>query len=112
MRIRCMALIPLCLLLSLSTGCGGGGASTITAPTPDFNLAVSPSAVSSEVGGTTSAVTVTVTPQNGFSGVVSVVLQGIPAGVTALPAATFTVTAGARQSVTFSVSGGTGVGTS
>lgn len=112
MRIRRMALIPLCLLLSLSTGCGGGGASTITAPTPDFNLAVSPSAVSSEVGGTTSAVTVTVTPQNGFSGVASVALQGIPAGVTALPAATFTVTAGGTQSVTFSVSGSAGAETS
>jgi len=52
-----------------------------------------------------------VNAQNGFNGSVSIALQGIPQGVTASPSS-FSLAAGASQSVTFSVPDSATVGTS
>ena len=93
------------------TGCGGGSAPS-PPPTPDFNLSVSPSSVETNVGTTTSPVTISVNGQTGFNGSVSIALQGIPPGVTVSPSSLFSLAAGASQSVTFSVPDSATVGTS
>lgn len=91
-----------CLLAFFLSGCGGGSGPP-PPPTPDFSLFVSPFSVSVELGATSEVVSVSVNPQNGFAGSVSVEFQGLPAGVTSSPASPFSVTAGASQPVTLSV---------
>jgi len=92
-------------------GCGGGGSSSV-APPPDFSISASPSSVSTEVGTTTSPVTITVTAQNGFTGSVGIMLQGIPPGVTASPSSSFSLAGGTNQPVTFNVADSATVGSS
>ncbi len=61
-----LLLIAICSLCLLN-GCG---TSSLPPPRPiaDFSIAVSPSSVSTQVGATTSPVTVSLNPQNGFTG--------------------------------------------
>lgn len=92
-------------------GCGGGGSPNF-APQPDFSITASPASVSAEVGATTSPVTITVTAQNGFTGSVGIMLQGVPPGVTASPSSSFSLAADTKQSVTFNVADSATVGTS
>jgi len=77
--------------------CGGSPSSRVT---PDFSISVSPSSISAEVGTATSPVTISVSAQNGFTGSVSVTLQGLPQGVTASSGNSFSLAAGASQVVT------------
>src|SRR5207245_2065555 len=56
--------------------------SSIVAPPPTYTLSASPSSLSIPQG-TSGASTITVTPQNGFSGSVSLSASGQPSGVTA-----------------------------
>jgi Pro-kumamolisin, activation domain/IPT/TIG domain len=56
--------------------------SGVTAPAPGFSLSVSPATLS-VVQGASGTSTVTVLPQNGFSGSVNLSASGLPAGVTA-----------------------------
>jgi glycoprotein endo-alpha-1,2-mannosidase len=90
-----------CLVLA---ACGGGSAGPPAPPaaSPDFGIAVSPSAVSSVVGGTTAPIVVSLTPQNGFTGSVTVTLSGFPSGINPSPAPSFVMSAAATQNVTFS----------
>jgi phospholipase C len=68
-------------LTTILTGCGSSGAPSVSGGA-SFTLSSSPSSLSiSEDGQGTS--TITVTPQNGFSGSVSLVASGLPSGVTA-----------------------------
>lgn len=97
-------------LLSLMS-CGGGGSSTV-APQPDFSLAATPASLSTEVGASTSPVTITVIGQNGFAGSVAIMLQGIPPGVTALPSSSFSLAANTNQTVTFNLADSAAVGAS
>lgn len=84
---------------SLFTGCGG---SSSPPPTPgDFNLSVSTSSITSQVGATSLPVDVSITSQNGFAGPVSVILSGFPNGITASPPSPFTLSPGMTQAVTF-----------
>jgi hypothetical protein len=62
------------------------------------------------VGNSTQPILVSINPQNGFTGMVNILLQGIPTGVSAMPAASFSVSAGASQGLTFSVSNSAPVG--
>jgi hypothetical protein len=64
------------------------------------------------VGNITPAVLISINPENGFAGSVNIGLLGIPQGITAIPSATFSLSAGASQSVTFGVSDSAGVGPS
>src|SRR6266436_10066378 len=69
------------------TGTSGSLASTATItftinPAGDYTLSTSPSSLS-VVQGTNGASTITVTPQNGFNGSVSLSASGLPSGVTA-----------------------------
>ena len=104
-----LAVVCLFTASFLLTECGGGSA---THPTPDFSLAVLPSSVSAAVGATTSPVTISVDAETGFSGPVSVALQGLPQGVTVSPSSSFSLSAGASQQITFSVADSANVGTS
>ena len=63
-------------------------------PIADFSIAVSPTSVSMQVGGTTLPVTVSLYPQNGFTGPVTVSMSGAPNGINPLPAAQFMLTSG------------------
>lgn len=95
-------------------GCGGGPPAGIQPPPPpaaDFSLSVSPSTISVSQGTTSSAVTVSVTPQNGFSGAVQVALSTLPSGVTVSPASPFSVSPGTNASLLFSAANSAAVGT-
>jgi len=96
--------------VALLAGCGGQQGPP--PPVEDFTLTVSPASASVVVGNTTPAILVSINPQNGFAGMVNISLQGIPAGVTAIPSASFSVGAGATQSVAFLVSDWASVGAS
>jgi hypothetical protein len=86
---------------SLFDGCG-----TSSAPPPppisDFSIAISPSSVSTQVGATTSPVTVSLNAVNGFTGSVTVAVSGFPLGISSSPASSFTLSPGTAQQVIFS----------
>ncbi len=102
-------LAPILLLL----GCGGGGTSGNSTPpppappTPDFSITVSSAAITITAGssGNTS---VTVTPLNGFSGVVDISVAGFPAGVSASP---LQISAGSSGTLILNVSSSVATGT-
>ena len=96
----------LCILISiwslyLLNGCGNS-AHLPPAPAADFSLIISPTSISTQVGGTTSPVSVSLNPQNGFIGPVTVSVSGFPNGINPAPAASFMLTSGTPQQVTFS----------
>lgn len=72
------ALLPL-------VACGGSSGSNQQPPPQSFTIVVTPS-TPSVAPGTSSSVQVSVTPENGFSGSVSVLTSGLPSGLTATPA--------------------------
>ena len=91
------------LTLSTVTGCGSGGTSNPPPPPPNFIVTLSPTSVTLSQGGTSQAVQVSVTAQDGFTGTVSVNPATLPTGVTASPAS-LSLTAGAPGTFTFSAS--------
>lgn len=93
-------ILTLACCLSILNGCGGGSSSP--PPAQDFSISVSPSSVSTQVGGTTSPVTVSVTALNGFTSAVTVTSSGFPNGINSSLAAPFTLSPGMTQTVTFS----------
>jgi len=98
-------------LISTMASCSGGQ-KTSPPPVPDFSLTISPVSTSAVVGNTTSKVTVSVEPQNGFTGSVQVTLQGLPSGASAIPGPSFSLKAGGSQDLQFSISASTPVGLS
>ncbi len=56
------------------------------APQPNFSVALSSTSATVVQGGSPASATLTITPQNGFSGTVDLSLQSPPAGVTVSPA--------------------------
>ena len=84
--------------------CGGGSSAppVQTPPTPDFRIAISPVSVSTQVGGTTAPITVSLVSQYGFTAPVTVTLSGFPYGIHASPASPFVLSSAATQQVTFS----------
>ena len=72
---------------------------------PDFNLLVSPSGLSVSPGGSSTPLTLSVSPVNGFSGPVNVSVAGLPNGVTTSPSDPFSVNAGGNQQAMISVPG-------
>src|SRR5581483_2626299 len=99
-----LSVVPLIALSLALQSCGGDGGAQMSPPPPmpDFTLSVSPSSASAVLGNTSSAVTVSVSPLHGFDASVSVNLLGLPAGVTASPASSFTLQSGASQKLNFS----------
>ena len=91
------------LLAVVSAGCGGGSSTPPPPPppVPDFSLALSSNSISIQQGTTSSALTLSVNPINGFTGTVQVTLSAIPPGVSSNPASPFSVAAGASTPVVF-----------
>ncbi|HWT87373.1 MAG TPA: IPT/TIG domain-containing protein [Candidatus Angelobacter sp.] len=105
-RLRPVPVSWLAVSLVLFAGCGGGGQSFVEPPpAPDFSFSFSATAITVAQGSTSNAVTVSVTPKNGFAGQVQVSMTGLPAGVTANPTSPFTVSIGSDISLLFSASG-------
>ena len=102
-------------ILSINlTSCSGGhsGTSVPTAATPaDFSFTATPATVILTSGGTPAALSLMVTPQNGFSGAVPVALSGLPAGVTAQPSPLL-LTPGTSATLTLNAPAGTAAGSS
>jgi hypothetical protein len=98
-------------LVEILSGCGSGQQGP-PPPVGDFTVSLSSNSTSAVVGNTTSSVSILTSPQNGFTGTISIALQGIPAGVNAMPAPNFSLDVGASQSVTFTVSDSASVGPS
>src|SRR5712664_1704380 len=95
------------LVLIYFSGCSGGS----SAPPPSFTLVLSNSSITVHQGATTPALTLSVQPQNGFSGSVSISISGLPSGVTSNPSSPFTLQSSASQQITFTASGSATAGT-
>ncbi len=111
-RLHLVPSVFLAGVLLLLAACGGGGQADVQPPpVPDFALVFSSSSVTVAQGGTSNAVTVNVTPLNGFSGQIQVSLNSLPDGVTANPSSPFTINAGVNASLIFSASSSAATGT-
>jgi len=107
LRARRLRRVPVSLLavaLALFAGCGGGGESFVQPPVPDFSISFSSTSVTVAQGNSSGAVTLSVTPRNGFSGQVQVSLSALPAGVTVNPVSPFPVAPGADVTLLFTAS--------
>src|SRR6266481_5311986 len=86
-------------MLAACTGCGGGASPSsalVSLPTPpaqDFSIALSSNAITIMQGVTSSALSISVSGQNGFNGVVQVTLGRLPGGVLSNPVSPFSVAA-------------------
>jgi len=104
------------LLLLACNGCGGGSSSIQPPPPPppqpDFSIGFSQSSVTLQQGATSSAISLSVNPLNGFSGSVNVTLSGLPSGVISNPQSPFSIAAGASTPILFSAAANTSTGNS
>lgn len=82
---------------------------SVTPPPPDFDLTLSSVSASAVVGNSTSPVILSIKGRNGFSGPVKIAMKGLPSGVAASPAQSFSM-GSTSQSVTFAVSSSAPVG--
>src|SRR5262249_20738079 len=67
----------------------------------DFDIWAAPTDISVGAGARSPPITVSVVPRNGFTGSLTMSIDGVPAGVTPTPASPFSMLPGASQSVTF-----------
>lgn len=95
-------ILLLTALASFSLVSCGGSSSAPPAAAADFTISVAPSNVSTQVGGTTAPVTVTITAQSGFTGTVSLTASGFPNGINASPGSSFRLAPGSSQQLRFS----------
>jgi hypothetical protein len=113
--IRRFPAIVLALVSSTAycSGCGGGGGGSGIQPPPsqpDFLLALSVSSLSVKQGEISSAVSVTVTSEHGFSEAVEITLSSLPSGVSTNPASPFSVSPGQPVAVLFGADSGAATG--
>lgn len=98
-------LTPILLSSVLMTACGGGnsggGGSNGGSSAPTFTVSASPATITLTQGATSEPLQVSVVPQNGFSGTVTVTVAGLPTGVTAVPSS-ISVAASAPESFSLS----------
>ena len=85
---------------------------TVTSATSakDFALSVSPAQVSATLGTTSPAISISIAALNGFTGIVTLTLTGLPAGVTQQPAGPLVLAAGQSQALTFSIPAASAIG--
>ncbi len=79
------------------------GCASVTVSSADFALQASPASASIAAGSSAQAITLTATAVSGFTGSVSVVISGLPSGVTASPSS-LTLTLGTPQQVSLTAS--------
>lgn len=103
-----LELLTLCLGVFL--GSCGGSQNSSQPPAPDFSLSLSAIFASAVIGNTTSPISVSALPQNGFNGTINVTLQGLPPGVDITSGSSFSLKPGISQSFMFSVSDSAPVG--
>jgi hypothetical protein len=84
-----ISIFSLCLL----NGCGSSSPPP-PPPAADFSIVISPASVSTQVGGTTSPITVSLNAENGFTRPVTVSASGFANGVDPSPAPPFMLTSG------------------
>jgi hypothetical protein len=105
-----------CLLLCCGmTGCAGGGSYVPPPPpppAPDFTITASPSSVNVAQGGTSAPVIVSISGTNGFTGVVSVAISGLPGGASASPSSALSISANSSQQFTVTTAAGAPTGSS
>ncbi|MGB8028485.1 MAG: pyrrolo-quinoline quinone [Terracidiphilus sp.] len=110
MRFFWLAIAP---CVALICGCGGtlaGNGSGGSGSTPDFSISASVTNLSL-TSGSQQPVNLSATALNGFSGTISVVVTGLPAGVTASPSS-FNLVPGTPQQVALSASASAAASTS
>ncbi len=105
------------LFLLAAAGCGGGSSNFQPPPPPppaqpDFSIGFSASSFNLQQGATSSAVMLSVSPFNGFTGSVQVTLTGLPGGVISNPPSPFSVAASSNTPVLFSAAPNTSTGNS
>lgn len=93
-----------CSVSSLVLALTGCGSNSNAYAKPSFTFSASTSSVTLAPGGSTQSVTLSATAENGFSGVITVTLSGLPAGVSAAPA-TLRLVPGTPQTVTLAAAG-------
>ena len=91
----------LCLVI---TSCSGN-----SKPPADFSLSSTPTTITLVSGGAGQQISITATSINGFTGMVTVAVTGLPSGVTAQPAM-LTLTPGTAQAVTITASAAAAAG--
>jgi hypothetical protein len=108
------AMLAVWISTTLVVGCGGGGGGGSPPSTPpavaDFSLSASPGSLTVVQGATSSPVSISLTPLNGFSGPVAVSIAGLPLGATTSPAFPLSVSAGAPQQFTVTVPAAAAIG--
>ena len=87
----------------LLAGCASSNSKPANSLSPDFSLVVTPSTISIQAGGPTEQISVTASSLNGFTAPVIFGVSGLPAGVTASPAAV-SVQSGISQTITIAAS--------
>jgi hypothetical protein len=95
-------------LAALCSGCTG---TILSNGSPDFSLSVNVTSLGVTAGGSAQPVSVSATALHGFTGTIPVTMSGLPAGVTASPAS-FTLTPGTPQQVTFTAAASAAASTS
>ena len=96
----------ICVGLSLSTlvACGNGSTSPLTnTATKDFTIGLSPATIATAAGSSGASFTVSAAGQNGFNGLVNLVITGLPAGASTSPSSPFSMAAGSSQNVSLSI---------
>src|SRR5262245_12114779 len=103
------ALVSALAVIASAAGCSGE--SGPQPPSPDFSLSVTPASLEAAVGTATASITISVTAGADFVGPATIAIVGVPADVTVSTGTSFSLAAGASQSVTFSLGGSAPVGT-
>jgi hypothetical protein len=109
-RACVIGVVVMCVLLARCGGNSGSGGTTPPPPPPNpsFVLSLSAGNITLTQGGTGQPLQVSIAPQNGFTGTVSVTMTGFPAGVTVAPSS-LSVTSSSPGNFTLSASQTAGV---
>ena len=114
LRQRLLCIFCIFAFTAFSLGCRRAnndvGTGAGNDPQPDFSLALSASSRNLAAGGAAQTDSLSATALHGFSSKIQVTLSGMPAGVTASPA-TFSLTPGTPQAVSFTAAASASAGT-
>ncbi len=98
-----VSVVLFCLFMGACGGGNSGGNSGPPPPPPSFSVSTSPASITLSQGAAGQPLQISIVPQNGFTGTVTVTMAGLPAGVTVAPNS-LSVTANTPQSFTLSAS--------